>query len=84
MKAPPKSSYGTDDDIFCNTCIGDGYIPRNLRLIYSFIDLVSPYVVFDKPAILENRVILTWKLNGCLQIDKMEIGLKNSTSGFYQ
>jgi hypothetical protein len=66
MKSPPKSSYGTDDDVFCKTCIGDGYIPRNIRLLYSYLDLMAPAVIFDKPAILEDRVVLSWKVNGCL------------------
>lgn len=76
MKSPPRSSYGTDNDVFCQTCIGDGYIPRNIRLMYAFLDLVSPSVILDEPAILENRVVLSWKLNGCMSINKMTINIK--------
>lgn len=76
MKSPPRSSYGTDNDVFCQTCIGDGYIPRNIRLMYAFLDLVSPSIILDEPAILENRVVLSWKLNGCMSINKMTINIK--------
>ena len=83
MKSPPKSAYGTDDDVFCQTCIGDGYIPRNIWLMYSFLDLVQPSIIFDKPAFLENRIVLSWKVNGCLQINKMEFSLKDKNTGFF-
>ena len=69
QKSPSKTAYGTDDNIFCNTCIGDGYIPRNIRLMKSFVDLVQPSVHFDVPKVVGGAVELKFKVNGCLNID---------------
>jgi len=69
MKAPSRNAHGTDDEVFCSTCIGDGYIPRNIRLMYSFLDLIQPAIIFEKPVILDNRIVISWKVNGCIKID---------------
>lgn len=76
MKSPPKSAYGTDDNLFCNTCIGDGYIPRNIRLMKSFLDLVQPSVHFELPKINTNSVSLSFKVNGCLNINRLDLKIQ--------
>lgn len=66
MKSPPKSAYGTDDNLFCLNCIGDGYIPRNIRLMKAYLDLIQPSVHFEVPELNSNSLSLTFKVNGCL------------------
>ena len=44
-KRPQPSTLGTDDQLFVVNGLGDGHVPRNLRLAVQLIDVVQPYVV---------------------------------------
>jgi len=76
MKSPPKSAYGTDDNLFCMNCIGDGYIPRNIWLMKAYVDLIQPSIHFETPKVVSNQASLTFKVNGCLSINKLNLKIQ--------
>ena len=81
MKAPPASAYGDDRDPFTPKR-NDGYIPRHMRLAFTYCEMVHPYVVFEPPRISVHKATVSWVLNGCVSIDEMTIEVK--VNGTYQ
>ena len=84
-KQPNSSKYGnnnftTDIFDFYNTTNFFGYIPRNMRMIYSGIDLISASIYLDVQNIYiksindyTNKIIIPFLFMGCLSLQKYSI-----------
>ena len=85
-KKPPEEMYGINDfntnsngDIFdfYRTTNYFGHIPRNMRLMYSGIDLISASIYLDVENIQiqkdNNKVIIPFLFMGCLTLKKYTI-----------
>jgi len=83
-KSPDEEQYGNNNfsnDIFnfYETVNFYGHIPRNMRLMYSAIDLISASIYFDINNIQQNKtendnnVIIPFLFMGCLSLQKYSI-----------
>jgi hypothetical protein len=48
-KEPPENTLGTNDQILKANGVGDGHIPRNIRLTLMATDIVQPYLKWTSP-----------------------------------
>lgn len=78
QKSPPDNSYGMDTDVLNSKAMTDGYVPRNIRLMLAFVDMIQPYILFEDPVVTPERVTLKWKLYGCITIQNMTIWVKKN------
>ena len=76
-KDPLVSTYGSDTNLFCVGCSGDGFVPRNIRLLAAYIDLLEPYVIFHTPVVSSGEVTISWVINGCVEVDEVVFIEKN-------
>jgi Zinc carboxypeptidase len=75
-KAPAQESLGDDTDVLTAGAVGDGHIPRNVRVIASVVDALEPYVAIVRTAstraVGENATTtigVTWRIGGAFNVD---------------
>lgn len=84
-KQPPESALGGDAELLVPGGDEDGYVPKNVRIALSAIDVVEPYVVWTNrasiPADVEPGVPFTveWQVRGCFEVDETRVRFGAST-----
>lgn len=70
-KRPEAYTLGSSDDIEIKGAKGDGHIPRNVRLLFSVIDAIEPYIKLGNFSELNNRPepYASWSVSGAFQVD---------------
>lgn len=76
-KQPSESSLGTDQEILKPGGIGDGHVPKNVRLLLVLFDSIMPYVEMLKnpppDANGGSSVELKWQIGGAFTVDETQI-----------
>lgn len=70
-KRPEAHTLGSSDDIEIKGAKGDGHIPRNVRLLFSVIDAIEPYIKLGNFSKLSNgpEPYASWSVSGAFQVD---------------
>ena len=58
----------------------DGHINRNIRLAIAMIDTAKPYIEIVKTKESEEKIEITWQVNGCFKLNEARIVI-NGTAG---
>lgn len=71
QKTPPESTLGGEGGVYAPGGVGDGHIPRNMRLALSAIDLLEPYVAISAAiAPPSSRCVpVQWQVWGAVAVD---------------
>jgi hypothetical protein len=78
-KTPPESQLGTVVDIYSSPGDVDGYIPKNIRLAYTFAELAEPFIKVQNRTGLPSQakpgenVTINWKVHGAVTVDQTNI-----------
>lgn len=70
-KRPEPHTLGSSEDIEIRGSKGDGHVPRNVRLLFSVIDAIEPYVELDDLSELSNasEPYASWSVSGAFHVD---------------
>lgn len=69
-KRPSALTLGSSDDIDVKGAEGDGHIPRNVRLLFSVIDAIEPYVILNDLSISNDlEPHASWSVSGAFLVD---------------
>lgn len=70
-KRPESHTLGSSEDIEIRGSKGDGHIPRNVRLLFSVIDAIEPYIVLEDLSELSkaSEPYTAWSVSGAFHVD---------------
>jgi len=76
-KQPSESSLGTDQELLKPGGIGDGHVPKNIRLLMVLFDSIMPYVeMANSPPPDANggsQVEFKWQVGGAFTVDETQV-----------
>ena len=89
-KHPSDSSLGGPHDPLINSSPNNGHVPRNTRLALTAIDVVQPYVCFEKidtkyvSATNSLDVDLTWMVGGAFHVENTFVELVKAPMNYIE
>jgi hypothetical protein len=89
-KHPTDSSLGGPHDPLVNTSPNNGHVPRNMRLALTAIDVVQPYVCFNKidtkyvSETMSLDVDLTWMVGGAFHVENTFVELVKAPMNYIE
>ena len=76
-KAPAESELGHAEAVLHPGTLGDGHVPRNMRLSLAAIDMVAPHVQLLPPSVTLSRdgggaacLQMQWRVWGAIKVDR--------------
>lgn len=70
-KRPEQSELGSSDDVTRKGGSGDGHLPRNIRLLFSAIDAIEPYIILNNLTVPPAGGVpqASWSVSGSFFVD---------------
>lgn len=82
-KRPPEQMLGGSGELTRRGSSNDGHVPRNVRLLFSVIDAVHPYVILNDVSIDQSNGLVkgSWIVGGAFEVDATVLiwSLKNGS-----
>lgn len=79
QKQPPESTLGGDAALLVPGGAEDGYVPKNVRIALSAIDVIEPYILWTNRASVPTTVgagqpfQVEWQVRGCFEVDETRV-----------
>lgn len=68
-KCPDEHTLGSPHQVTVRGAPGDGHIPRNVRLLFSVVDAIEPYVIVNENHTDLRQRLVSWTVGGAFLID---------------
>lgn len=84
FKKPSVRSLGSTEDMEIKGAKGDGHVPRNVRLLFSVIDSLEPYIIFKNSFSRTYSVpSVSWQVSGAFHVDATAVQWSTFNGGSF-
>lgn len=68
-KRPDEHTLGSSYQVAVRGAQGDGHVPRNVRLLFSVVDAIEPYIIVNETDTYLRQRQVSWTVGGAFLVD---------------